>query len=93
MYGEEYRAWWCFEHTGFARTKAVQEWQKVSRTNPPETIEEALALADAGALGTPPEIQVRLENKYWRVKAPRLHNPPEPVTIEDIEEAWEEPPF
>ena len=42
--------WICFEHTGWARKKAEAWWRKRSNASVPESAEEAVALANAGAL-------------------------------------------
>ena len=45
----EYKSEWvCFEHTGYARQKAVAWWRQGSHEPVPETAEEAVALAQAG---------------------------------------------
>lgn len=40
--------WVCFEHTGFARNKAVNWWKARSKEEVPDTVEDAVYLADAG---------------------------------------------
>lgn len=51
--------WVCLEHTGFARAKAEQWWRKRSHDPVPDTVEDAVLKADAGALATPLEITIR----------------------------------
>lgn len=51
--------WICFEHTGFARRKAEQWWIKRSSESIPSTAEEAVELAEAGALCDTLSITVR----------------------------------
>ncbi|MCX7701459.1 MAG: hypothetical protein N2039_11315, partial [Gemmataceae bacterium] len=56
----EYRSEWvCFEHTGYARAKAVQWWQRRSREPVPATAEEAVGLARSGRLAATKSITVR----------------------------------
>jgi DNA repair protein RadD len=56
----EYKSEWvCFEHTGYARQKAVAWWRQRSQEPVPETAEEAVALAQAGRLAPTREITVR----------------------------------
>ncbi len=56
----EYKSEWvCFEHTGYARAKAVAWWRQRSYEPVPETAEEAVALAQAGRLAPTREITVR----------------------------------
>lgn len=42
--------WICFEHEGYARGKAEQWWRRRSSEPVPDTAEEAVALAENGAL-------------------------------------------
>jgi DNA repair protein RadD len=60
--------WVCFEHTGFARTKAVLWWQARSVSTVPETIEEALSLLNRGACRTPLQLITVRDGKYTRIK-------------------------
>jgi DNA repair protein RadD len=51
--------WVCFEHTGYARQKAVAWWRQRSHEPVPETAEEAVTLAQAGRLAPTRAITVR----------------------------------
>ncbi|GIW80422.1 MAG: hypothetical protein KatS3mg105_2229 [Gemmatales bacterium] len=51
--------WVCFEHSGYARHKAVQWWKERSQVPVPETAEEAVDLAEAGHLAPTRAITVR----------------------------------
>jgi len=51
--------WVCFEHTGWARKKAEFWWKQRSNAPVPETVDEAVALAEAGALCETLSIAVR----------------------------------
>jgi len=56
----EYKSEWiCFEHTGFARQKAVAWWSKRSHEPVPATAAEAVAIANAGGLASTLSITVR----------------------------------
>ncbi|MFG0243650.1 MAG: DEAD/DEAH box helicase family protein [Phycisphaerales bacterium JB054] len=79
-----FREWVCFEHTGYARAKAEQWWRARSREPVPLSVEEAVELAEAGALA--PTLAITVERKagekYDRVvghaigdKPPRLDDP------------------
>ncbi|WP_299663862.1 DEAD/DEAH box helicase [uncultured Ruegeria sp.] len=57
--------WVCFEHTGFARQKAVQWWHANAGTTPPNSVAEALGRQDE--IRTPSEAVVRREGKYDRI--------------------------
>jgi DNA repair protein RadD len=55
-----YRSEWiCFEHTGFARKKAEQWWRRRSHALVPESADEAVALAESGALCRTRSVTVR----------------------------------
>jgi len=73
--------WICFEHTGYARAKAVNWWMDRSNEPVPESVEQAIELAEAGALAETEMITVRsiTGQKYDRIikhqlgpKPPRL---------------------
>ena len=51
--------WICFEHSGFARQKAVAWWQRRSPDPVPDTIERAVELAQNGAVAPTLSITVR----------------------------------
>jgi len=53
--------WICLEHTGFARQKAAQWWARRSQEPVPESAEEAVELAQAGALA--PTQRITVERK------------------------------
>ncbi len=51
--------WICFEHTGYARQKAENWWQARSNEPVPDTVRQAIELAEAGALAGTKQITVR----------------------------------
>ncbi len=53
--------WVCFEHDGFARNKSILWWKKRSHEAVPDTVEEAVDLACAGALA--PTLTITIERK------------------------------
>jgi len=61
--------WICFEHTGYARTKAEAWWRKRSNLPVPDTVEEAVYLAERGALATTKSITIQHvpNEKYDRI--------------------------
>ena len=73
-----FREWVCFEHAGYARTKAEQWWQTRSVEPIPDSVEDAVELANAGALAD--TIAITVERKageqYDRVVAHRLGEKP-----------------
>ena len=58
-YTEWQSEWLCFEHRGYARHKAAWWWRRRSNAPIPETAQEAVILAEAGALAETSEIKVR----------------------------------
>jgi DNA repair protein RadD len=58
-YTEWRSEWVCFEHTGWARKKAELWWKHRSNALVPETAEEAVRLAEGGALSETRSITVR----------------------------------
>jgi DNA repair protein RadD len=57
--------WVCFEHEGFARSKAVQWWAKRASGGVPDTVEEALAWS--GDLAQPARILVKQNGKFAEI--------------------------
>jgi DNA repair protein RadD len=61
-----HREWVCFEHTGYARQKAVQWWQKRLPGQPvPRTVAEALNFSSH--LPVPARISVRPQGRYTEI--------------------------
>lgn len=61
-----HREWVCFEHTGYARQKAVQWWQKRLPDRPvPRTVDDALTLSSH--LPAPTRISVRPQGRYTEI--------------------------
>ncbi|MEQ9616640.1 MAG: DEAD/DEAH box helicase family protein [Phycisphaerales bacterium] len=85
--------WICVEHTGYARAKAESWWQSRSNEPTPDSAEEAVALAEAGALAETRSITIKrtVGEKYDRIVdwelGPRPGALPEPeyVYIDDCE--------
>jgi DNA repair protein RadD len=73
-----FREWICFDHTGYARTKAEAWWRARSVEPVPGGTEEAVELARAGALA--PALHITIEKKageqFERVLAHRLGDKP-----------------
>lgn len=70
--------WICFEHTGYARNKAEGWWRARSNEPVPNTVQEAIELAEAGALAATEQIIVRsvTGQKYDRIINYRLGTKP-----------------
>jgi len=56
---EHVSEWICFEHTGYARTKAEQWWRKRSREPVPENTDEAVDICERGSICETSSITVR----------------------------------
>ena len=54
--------WICFEHSGWARHKAESWWRRRSNALVPQTVDEAVELANAGAVCEAQSITVRLSS-------------------------------
>ena len=93
IFAPEYSDWWCFEHEGVARSMCIEKWNKHSHNPCPETTAEALMLMEAGAVAEPKYIMVKQDGKWWRVKTPRTLDKPVKLSLEDLYEAEEDPPF
>ena len=81
----------CFEHTGYARQKAVLWWKGRSPDPVPDTAKQAAELADVGALAPTEKITVRsiAGERYDRIVGYKLGEMPEssPIWNEvDLEE-------
>ncbi|HOG29680.1 MAG TPA: DEAD/DEAH box helicase family protein [Vicinamibacterales bacterium] len=70
--------WICVEHTGYARAKAESWWRRRSNVPIPDTAEEAVRLAEAGALCGTQSITVRsvAGEKYDRITGYALGEKP-----------------
>ncbi len=73
--------WVCFEHTGYARQKAIAWWRQRSRDPVPDTAERAVEIAEGGGLAMPQTITVRsvAGEKYDRIVGYKLGPVPEPA--------------
>ncbi len=83
--------WVCFEHSGYARAKAESWWRQRSHEPVPATAEEAVELAEMGALAKTLAITVRrvTGEKYDRVirhtLGPVPPRPEDPDQFDDSE--------
>lgn len=78
--------WVCFEHTGYARKKAEGWWLARSNEPIPDTVQEAIGLAEAGALAETEQITIRsiTGQKYNRIVNYQLG--PKPPLLDGSEE-------
>ena len=72
------REWICFEHNGYARARAEAWWGQRSNEPTPDTAEQAVGLARAGALAQTKSITVRniTGQKYDRIISYELGEKP-----------------
>jgi DNA repair protein RadD len=84
-FNEYVSEWVCFEHEGYARRKAEQWWSRRSNEPVPANVDEAVELAEAGALV--PTLAIVVEHKageqFDRVVAYRLGDKPPRLESEE----------
>jgi DNA repair protein RadD len=83
----DYRSEWvCIEHTGYARGKAEAWWKLRSHLPVPENVDDAVALAEAGALASALSITVRsvTGEKYDRIVKCELGPKPDPGELGEL---------
>ncbi len=84
-FNEYVSEWVCVEHSGFARQKAERWWSRRSNDRTPSSAEEAVEMAEAGALA--PTLAVVVEHKpgeqFDRVVAYRLGDKPPRLDSEE----------
>jgi DNA repair protein RadD len=87
--------WVCFEHTGYARRKAEQWWKARSRESVPVCAEQAVELAENGALAPTKAITVRhvAGEPYERIVDYELGPMPEAATVSPARIDPDEIPF
>lgn len=75
--------WVCLEHVGYARQKAEAWWRRRSCLPVPDNVDDAVALANAGALADTLSITVRsvAGEKYDRIVDYELGEKPDPVDL------------
>ena len=59
--------WVCFEHSGFARTKAVKWWAARSTHDIPDTIDDAVSYLDRHVARMPSQITTQADSKFMRI--------------------------
>lgn len=77
--------WVCFEHSGYARWKAEMWWRARSHDPVPATAEEAVALANCGALAQTRSVTVRsvAGERFDRIVDYELGEKPEPLPLDE----------
>lgn len=88
-----HKEWVCIEHTGFAGNKARAWWEERSQDPFPQSVEHAVAIANAGGLAEAKEIVVRTKpgDKFPRVFAKAVGDKPEATGIMPEAEPEREP--
>lgn len=77
--------WVCFDHTGYARTKAESWWKYRSNVRLPETTADAITMATLGAVAEPWKVVAEFDGKYWSVKDAVVTS--RPNEYQELEEA------
>jgi DNA repair protein RadD len=67
------REWICFEHQGYARTKAESWWLRRAAAPVPRTVDEAIARA--AEIAVPSHIRVKRSGKYDEITAFKFEPP------------------
>ena len=94
LVGSSVAEWLCFEHTGFARSKAVKWWRERSHHLIPNTVDEAIDLINRHAIRQPTRIQTKQEGKYRRIIFAEFTDPkPEVEDLQTVEAASQADPF
>lgn len=88
--------WICFEHFGYARTKAEQWWEARSYAEIPETVEEAIVAIQEHKAVMSKYIHVKRDGRYDRITKHEVDDPipEENDYVQRIASAWaEDVPF
>ena len=87
--------WVCFEHTGYARDKAVAWWKARSPDPVPDTAQRAVEIANGGGVAHATSITVKnvAGKQYDRIIDYELGPMPEPLGVSDLESYDDELPF
>lgn len=85
----------CFEHSGFARIKAEQWWRARSRDPVPDTVEQAVELAESGSLAFTESLTVKsvAGQRFDEIVKYRIGPKPQPITAPPDQFRNEELPF
>ncbi len=85
----------CFEHTGYAREKAIAWWRQRSPDPVPGTAERAVEIANGGGVAHARKITIRTiaGEKYDRIVGYKLEPKPEAVPAITFDYADDEIPF
>lgn len=76
--------WLCVNHKGWAREKFEKWWKQRSHTHPPETIEECMAIIQAGGLAKTLEIDIRPDGKFDRIVKHYVGQKPDKEDVEEL---------
>ncbi len=79
--GEKVSEWVCIEHDGFAGNKAKKWWQSLSNDPFPESVDHAVAMANAGSLAIPNSIVTKKDGKWDRVAQLDIDSKPPPTWL------------
>ena len=87
LVGSSASEWVCFEHTGFARSKAVKWWRLRSSHPVPATVDEAVEMINRHACRQPSKLSTEIDGKYRRVSDIEFVD--ERPEVDDLQPGWE----
>lgn len=73
--------WICFEHQGFARTRAEQWWAQRDTDPPPDTIDEAIKRAEHDDFPHAVEIAIQQDGRWTKIVASKINASPQPPVL------------
>jgi DNA repair protein RadD len=84
----------CFEHEGFARTKAEQWWTMRSHAEVPDTVDEAIDAINSNVIRTPSHFTATQDGRFYRITELIFPDErPEPVEWHDMSFHESDVPF
>ena len=89
--GKKISEWVCFDHEGFARTKACLWWTCRSDVEVPDSVADALVMLDRGACRQPVTITTEKDGKWYRIKQAEfdVEKPTDDDLLNEAEEEFE----
>jgi len=87
LVGSSASEWVCFEHTGFARSKAVKWWRLRSSHPVPSTVDEAVEMINRHACRAPSKLSTEIDGKYRRVSDIEFVD--ERPDVDELQPGWE----
>lgn len=83
--------WVCLEHPpGFARNKAIEWWRKRSSVLVPDSVADAIDVANQGALAKTKSIVARRDGRWWRITQHEMFDVPDQDEFIPVGDYYEE---